>query len=216
MARSEPKGELWVKDYMTPERLQILRAADRALKELRRREILTGKTLLDDVEDRLGRLAETPASVVLVLQRFYWTTRAYHDYCVDDFAGARQALDQAHQAVAAAIEIAPFLLPLAYHCHEFRLQRARVARTQNHLSEMAGHLQEVRAMLEDRTPLCILSDGRPIDLSAVTGFYRGIPSLDPVELESLRVFFDEEYRRDRTTRLLMSLYVLPGFVIPYP
>ncbi len=71
-------------------------------------------------------------------------------------------------------------------------------------------------MLEDRTPLCTLSGGRPVYLSTVTAFYRGIPSLDPVEIESLRFFFDEEYRRDRTTQFLMSLYVLPGFVIPYP
>src|SRR4029077_20499381 len=175
VARSDPQGRSWVEEYWRPERLQLLRETDRALRQLRRREIPAGKALLDDVADRLGRLAEAPASVVLVVQRFYWTARAYYDYCTGDFAGAMQGLDRAHQAVASAIEMSPFLLPLAYHCHEFRLQRARVARNRDRLSEMAGHLREVRAMLEDRTPLCTLSGGRPVYLSTVTAFYRGIP-----------------------------------------
>lgn len=216
MARSCPEGRRWVEEYWGPERLQLLRGTDQALRHLRRQQMQQGKDLLEEVEGRLARLAETDLSVILVVQRFYWTARAYQDYCVGDHDQAAQALDRAHQAIVSAIEIAPFLLPLANHCHEFRLQHARVARSRRRWREMKEHLREVRAMLEDRAPLCTLSDGRAISLSTVTDFYRTIPSLGAEELEALRFFFDEKHRRDRIDRFLMGLYVLPGVVIPYP
>ena len=53
--------------------------------------------------------------------------------------------------------------------------------------------------------------GLPLDRD---GLLPGDSVADPVEIESLRFFFDEEYRRDRTTQFLMSLYVLPGFRHP--
>lgn len=220
VARSGPEGRRWVEESWRPERLRLLLGTERALKRLRRGQIREGKDLLDRVADRIDqseRLAEAPASVLLVMKRFYWSTLAYHAYCMEDLDRAGQALDQAHQSIVSALEIAPFLLPLAHHCHEFRLQHARVARKRRRWREMAGHLQAVRAMLDgDWLPLCMLGDGRPIHLSDVTDFYRAIPSLDPAEMQSLRFFFDPAYRRDRIDRFVMSLYVLPGVVIPYP
>jgi hypothetical protein len=216
VARSGPEGKRWVEEYGIEQRLQLAEMTERALQQLRGQQIRAGKELLEEVESRLERLEGAPSSVLLVMKRFFWATLAYYHYCIDDLDRAEQTLDLAHQAVVSAIEAAPCLLPLALHCHEFRLQHARIARRRRRWSEMREHLQTVRAMLEDRIPLCILSDGRPIYLSALTGSLRSIPSLDLEEIESLRFFLDEEHRRECIGASLMSLYVLPGVVIHSP
>lgn len=216
VARSGPEGKKWMEEYGIEERLRLTDMTQEALQRLRRQQIREGKELLDHAQSRLERLDGVPASVLLVMKRFYWAALAYYHYCVDDIDLAEQHLERAHQAVVSAIEAAPFLLPLALHAHEFRLQHARVARYRRRWSEMRERLQEVRAMLEDRIPLCTLSDGRPVYFSTVVDFLRAIPSLDPEEIESLRFFLDAEYRHECIDLSLMSLYVLPGVVIHYP
>jgi hypothetical protein len=213
-ARSGPEGAAWVSEYLLADRRELISATERALQLLRRHQLQEGKDLLDDVASRLERLTGD-ASVVLVVRRFFWSALAYYHYCLEDFTSAAEALEQAHQAIVSAIEISPFLLPLAIHCHEFRLQHARVARSRRRWREMRGHLEEVRAMLDDRAPLCALSGGRSIYFSAVSDFHRAIPSLDPEEIESLRFFFDGEHRREQMSFFFLSLYALPGVVIPY-
>jgi hypothetical protein len=214
--RSGPEGRRWVEEYGSDQRLQLAEMTEHALQKLRRQQIRVGKELLEEVESRLERLEGVPPSVLLVMKRFFWATLAYYHYCVGDLDRAERTLDLAQQAVVSAIEAAPFLLPLALHCHEFRLQHARVARRRRRWSEMREHLQAVRAMLENRIPLCTLSDSRPVYLSALTESLRSIPSLDLEEIESLRFFLDEEHRHECIGASLMSLYVLPDVVIPYP
>jgi hypothetical protein len=214
--RSGPEGKRWMEEYENEERLRLTDMTQRALQLLRRQQIAEGKELLDHVESRLDRLDGVPASVLLVMKRFFWAALAYYHYCVDDAALAEQNLERADQAVVSAVEAAPFLLPLALHAHEFRLQHARVARYRRRWSEMRERLQEVRAMLEDRIPLSVLSDGTPVYFSTIVTFLNAIPSLDAEEIESLRFFLDGTYRRDCIDLIFMSLYVQPGVVIHYP
>ena len=216
VARSGPEGAQWMSEYRKAGRADLIQSADCALEQLRRQRLPEGKALLDQVAGQLELLDGVPASLRLVIQRFFWATLAYYHYCIGELERAEQALDQAHQAIVSAIESAPFLLPLAIHSHEFRLQHARVARRRRRWRDMKERLQEVRAMLEDRLPLCTLSDGRTIYLSTVADFHRALPALDAEELASLRFFLDEEHRRQSIDSFLMSLYVLPGVVIQYP
>jgi len=214
VARSGPEGEAWVAEYFLAGQ-DLLSTTERALQLLRRQQIQEGKDLLDHVEGQLAA-GSASASVLLVMQRFHASALAYYHYCLEDFTSANEALEKAHQAIVSAIEIASFLLPLAVHCHEFRLQQARVARSRRRWNEMRERLEEVRAMLDDRAPLCVLSDGRPIYLSTVSDFHRTIPSLDSEEVDSLRFFLDAEHRCEQMNRFFQSLYVLPGVVIHHP
>lgn len=216
VARSGPEGERWLEEYRQDDRRRLAGLTERALQQLRRQQIREGKELLDQVESGLARLDELPPSVLLVMQRFFWSTLAYYHYCVEDLEAAEQALEQAHRCVVSALEIAPFLMPLALHAHEFRLQRARVARHRRRWQEMRERLQEVRAMLEGRIPLLHLSDGRPIRFADLAEHYRAIPALDAEEIDSLRIFFDREHCREKLDAFFLNLYVLPGVVIPYP
>jgi hypothetical protein len=215
IARSSLEGKRWVEEYRS-EQWRLAEMSDHALQQLRRQQLREGKDLLDQVASRLEETDGIRPSVLLVLQRFYWATLAYYHYCIGELDQAERLLDRAQQAVVSAIETEPFLLPFAMHCHEFRLQNARVARYRRRWHEMRERLQEVRGMLENQLPLCALTDGRPIYFSNIVEFLRAIPSLDAEELESLRFFLDDEHRREYIQQALMSLYVLPGAVIQYP
>ncbi len=189
----------------------LSRSIDRALLELRRRKISEGKDLLDQVEQELASLPVEP-SVLLVLQRFYWSTQAYYHYCVEELDLAEEGLERARQAIVAVLDRAPFLLPLAIHCHEFLLQRVRIARHRRRWPEMKHHLLRVRRMLEDQEPLCVLADGRPIRMATLVDFHRAIPGPEPGELEALRFFLDRSYRAEAISSTFMNLYTMPDSV----
>lgn len=216
VSRSGAQGKEWLIEYLAESRTSLPNAIELALQQLRRQRIREGKDLLDEVERELQRLEGVPPSVVLVMERFFWSTAAYYYYCVEELDLAGQALERAHQAVVDAIEHAPFLLPLAIHCHEFRLQHARIARYRRRWTEMRSCLQEVRGMLENEIPLCVLSGHRPLYLSTLVDFHRGIPLLETGEVEALRFFFDREHRTEAMNQVFMNLYAIPGSVTPYP
>jgi hypothetical protein len=215
-ARSGEEGRRWIEEYRRPEFQRIAGAAHQALFLLRGRQLDAGRARLAEAEAGLRSLQGATASILRVIERFYFGVLAFQQYCDEDFGGAAASLHRAHEAVAAAIGDRRFLLPLANHCHELRLHHARVARNRRRWPEMWSHIAAARAMMEDQLPLCVLADGTAVHFSTLGAFYGTLPELNVEELEFLAGQLDARLRLQLFERFVGRLCAIPGFVIPYP
>jgi hypothetical protein len=209
-------GRRWYEEYRSPDCHRIGTELDLALGLLRQRQIGPAKELLVAAEARLAALApRSSPAVVRVLERWYHSTYAYFRYFVGDGEGAKDSLDCARGSMAAAIELAPFLVVLATACCEFSLHYARIARRQRRWQEMARAIDAGRAMVDDRQALCQLGSGREIFISEVDGFYRAMTPADDNEREALEVLLNAELRRNGFERAIRGIELIPNVVVPF-
>lgn len=209
-------GRQWIADFKATELLQLTKWSEQAVALLRRRQSEAALDLFSRIERGLPAVNGVPPAGRQLFDRFYYGARAYLSYCREDWEGAHGDLQRAHDAVAASVSRVGFLLPLAQHAAELRLQRARISRNQNRWEEMRQHVQAVRGMMEDRAPLCELADGTPVFFSTLAEFYNAIPSLLDAERESLRNMLEPRQRLANFEMYVRWLYALPGFTILYP
>lgn len=214
VARSGDEGRAWVERYGPARELEELATA--ALVLLRRKRYDEGYALLERMGAQMRAAPLAEPSMHAVVERWYYGVLGYYFYCLDQFDPAEQAMVRAHEAVTAAVGGRRFLLPLANHCHEFRLHRARIARNRARWDEMRTHVDQVRAMMGGVLPFCVLDDGTPVGISAIRAFYDAIPSLTDAERGSLKGLLDDAARRRAFEQFVSAMYRLPGFVIPYP
>ena len=217
-ARSGEEGRAWAELYR--QHRPLVRRSDEALDLLRRRRIDQGRASLDRMAEGMAALAASPQavpdSVRCVLDRWYQGTLGYYHYCRDEHDAAQRAMDLAHAAVSRAISRRRFLLPLANHCHEFRLHQARIERNRRGWKEMLARIEEARGMIEDREPLCELPGGEKVFMSTLRRFFEGLGELTAAERQALDLFFDDDLRRRLFDRFVRRLRVLPGFAITFP
>lgn len=213
VALSGDEGRTWVDYYRLTRSNELKLLSDRSLDLLRRRQLRDAREILDQVEGRLQRL--DAASLRHVLGRWYYGTLAYYYYCMDDLDRAGEILTLANKSVISSIEQKSFLVSLATHCMDIRLQHARVSRSQMRWREMVYHLEAVKGMAEGILPFCTLTNGTPIDLAAVRNFYDSIP-LNEKERDSLNAFLDDDLRCTYFSQHIKRVCVIPGFVLPYP
>ena len=109
-----------------------------------------------------------------------------------------------------------FLLPLADACHEFCLHHARIARNQNRWQDMFARIADVRGMMANQAPLCVLSDGRKIDYDTLTEYYRNIGDLDPADQEEIEPMLTKSGRLELLDSFIRRMLALPNFAIQYP
>jgi hypothetical protein len=214
VSRSGDAGRDWMLAYARPEHAAIVEATDQALALCLQRRFAPARGLLDEAGARLAALPEARASIVHVLERWVHGVSAYHDYCVEDYEPARRGLDLAAEAIRAAVDQDRFLLPLAHHCHEFHLHHARIARNRRRWPEMREHLGIVRAMLENRAPLCVLGDGTEVGYAQLARHCATLPDIPAEAQASLTLFSDQALRSKHHDRFILALYLLPGVVIP--
>jgi hypothetical protein len=214
VARSGDEGRGWVERYGPARALEEL--ATGALGLLRRKRYDDGYALLERLDEKMRAAPWAEPSMRSVVERWYYGVLGYYFYCLDQFDPAEQAMMQAHEAVTAAVGSRRFLLPLANHCHEFRLHRARIARNRARWDEMRMHVDYVREMIVGGVPFCVLDDGTPVGISAIRAFYDAIPSLTDAERGSLKRLLDDTARLRAFEHFVSAMYRLPGFVIPYP
>ena len=213
VAASCEAGRYWCDQYRQEEYKALERGAFHALVLLRKGKVEAGCFILASVESSLRNVQPMPASILCILERWYYGILAYAHYCCEKFDEAMQALDQADGAVSAAIELAPFLVTFADHCFEFRLQRARIARNRRRWQEMRHHIEGARKMIEGQQPFCVLSDGRAIYRQTVREFCASLP-LPPEENVGPGLAKDVEARLKDFDQIAAGLYAGPGLVIP--
>ena len=214
VSRSGDAGRDWILEYERPEHVAVARGAEQALALCFQRRFESARALLDDIGARLAALKEARASIVHVLERWYHGVSAYHAYCVEDYEPAQRGLVLAAEAIRAAVDHDSFLVPLAHHCHEFHLHHARIARNRRRWAEMRGQLGIVRAMMENRTPLCTLGDGTRVDYALLARHCAALPEIPAEARASVSIFSDQALRSKLHDRFVLSLYLFPGMVIP--
>lgn len=209
-----PEAERWMEEYRREEIHQLILWSEAAVSALRGRRLEKGEGLLARVSDHLKDLdGQIRPSLFHVLNRWYTSALAYLQYCRDEMEQAHASLFRAHDAVRAAIERRPFLVILATHCYDFRLQHARIARNCRRWQEMRRHIATGRRMLENRQPLCRLDSGDEVHLREVDAFGAAILERQDEPREEVSSFFDPEARRRTFESFVREIYALPGFVI---
>jgi hypothetical protein len=214
IAHSGDMGRRWAEEYQSPACARLRRDLRQALALLRGYRIAAGRHLLDAAGERLRELGAAP-SVRQILTREHRSVLAYLFYLQEDLEQAEELLNAAQQAVRAAIEMQPCLVPHAIHCQEYCFQRARIARSRRRWDEMRRILDVARALVEDEAPLCVLSDGTPILFSTLDVYYRSLQGLGEGEAAYVRDLTDTDRRRRDLERFIDGLYLIPGFVIPF-
>lgn len=207
----------WLERYQHEEIGRLTGWAERAVASLRERRLEEGHALLDQLAKRIVELeGEVEPSILHILQRWHLSALAYYHYCVGEYRSAHRRLIEAHRAIEAAIQERPFLVLLANHCYDFQLQRARVARNAHRWREMRGYIERGRAMLDNRSPLCNLDDGRPVYISELDALYRTVAEHRGVEISDVQPLADPQRRRSSYERFVREMHALPDLIIPYP
>ncbi|MBV9110680.1 MAG: hypothetical protein JO306_14815 [Gemmatimonadetes bacterium] len=212
--RSGPEGTRWAEGYLESKPLEEL--STRALHHLRARRFEEGRAPLDELGAALAGGSARDPSVHAVLERWYYGVLGYWFYAQEEFDQADAAMARAHDAVTAALGLRRFLLPLANHCHEFRLHRARIARNRHRWDEMRAHVNDVREMVEGRLPYTVLADGTPVWIADICAFYASLPGAEPAEIAPVSRLLDDASRLADFEAFVRAMYGVPGFVIPYP
>lgn len=207
-------GRHWADAYSRYRHVAHL--CDEALTLLRRRKASQGLAVLQEAGRERDAMNGAEPSICAVMDRWYYGVLGYYLYTVDAFDDADRVMRQAADSVADAVAREPFLLPLAYHCHEFYLHRARIARNRMHWAEMREYVDEVRGMMEGRVPLCTRPDGTPVVIGDVQSFYRSLAPMTEAERSGCRTLLDENGELMRGfDRFVRVMYQLPWAVIPY-
>jgi hypothetical protein len=215
VALSGQKGQQWVQQYRESLCWDLALKTCEAVTLLRRSQVPAGRALLQEVESRLPQVRDLSISSFHVLERYFYPAQAYLQYCRDSYLLADSLLLRATEAVRAALEIEPFLLPMVDSCLDFGIQRIRIARALRQWPRMRQMVEEARRIVEEDEPLCVLRNGRSLRFSDLREFYDAIP-LTEEEKDSLRDLLDPEVRTELFERALAGIYALPGLVIPYP
>ncbi|MEO1370433.1 MAG: hypothetical protein AAFX50_24900, partial [Acidobacteriota bacterium] len=166
---SGPEARAWVDEY--EQHRDLIRLSSKALKLCHRRRFDEGFEALESMRRALRDRPALPGSIRAVLDRYYFGVSGYYFYRTRRWDEATEAMRQAKRAVVRAVEQAPFLLPLADACHEFCLHHARIARNQGRWREMFERIEDVRAMMRDQAPLCVLEDGSEVGYGVLTEHY---------------------------------------------
>ena len=203
VAASGGPGRAWAGRYGRHRRVELL--SNEALDQLRRRRPERASPLLRRAErERLQLGGDVELSIRCVLDRWLHGVRAYAEFLDGDLDTAASSLELARAAVAAAVSDAECLLPLAHHCHEFTLHRARIERNRQCWGEMRRLIDEARAMVLGEAPLCRLEDGREIHLLQLRQYFSRL-DLHGEELQALAPFFDDDLQRRLFERFVRQM-----------
>lgn len=210
------EGRRWYTQYLDSSCMELTVHLDRALGLLRSQRIEEGRAVLTRCGAELDRLRGSLApELVRVAERWYFSTSAYHRYVIGEGEMALWLLNRAVEALVAAIRQARFLVVLAGACCEFELHRARIARSRRDWTLMHEHLESGRAMVENRRPLCWLSEHQPIYFRDLDSFYRRLEDRCPEERATLAQLTDPELRARGYELQARRVELVPNVVVPF-
>jgi hypothetical protein len=210
------EAQRWLEEFQRPENFQWATNVFQAMVLFRRHENARALELLNAVDAALvARSPEFP-SIIHLLRRWHYSAMAYYHYLAGDLEDAKAALLQARDSVRLLLSSHPFLIPIATHCIDFRIQLARIARRENRWAEVKRHINTVRRIYADLHPFCVLESGKPVKISDLREFYLSLPLSDE-QKNGVRFALEEDYpHQEWIDRLEENIFALPDFVIPYP
>jgi hypothetical protein len=162
------------------------------------------------------RRSNTNDSIEFLGLRWYHSVLAYYFYCRGQFLRASAEMDRAEDTVKKAVALSQFLLPMLSICEESLIQKARIDRQQNKWDSMKRHLCKAEQMSRNQLPLCYIHE-RPVMEADITDYFLQLDSLSEQERDCsyIRSAVDPVYRQQLSNTVLASIYLVPGFVIPY-
>jgi hypothetical protein len=206
----------WLAEFQNEETLGIRHRLSVALDTVKRYDLKGGEALLAAIDQEIRGRDAGLLSVDNLLQRFRFTTLAYLHYLAGDLAKAKLGLLKAHDEIQKAISRHGFLIPVAIHCTDFIIQRARIARRECQWREAQRYIWMIRDIYSDIRPLCVLDSGRPIRLPDIREFYSSLPLDEEQQDQARRFVGDAVPVSERVEYLEEMVFSLPDVVIPYP
>jgi hypothetical protein len=206
----------WREEFEAPENRGLRSSLSQALGLLRTHRLQEGCDYLESVELRLRQSSSCRPSLLHFQCRYFFAAKAYLQYLSDNLEASRRSLDQAGEEIATAIELDRFLLPLAIHCTDFVIQKARIARRERKWIDVKRYIDCLEEMAFGERPFCILHTGEPIRLGDLERFFDSLP-LDEKQRRNAHLFLRGDLpTEERTARLSERIYTIPDMVIPYP
>jgi hypothetical protein len=210
------EGENWLLQYEMAKGMDVARRLDNTIRLCRRRRFEEAHSILagclNDLEDSKNKVDR---SVFSVMERWYFSTKAYMLYTYGDYDGARDNLAISSEAIRIAISEAYFLVGLAIGFAEFTVHYARIARDECKWDDMKRYLDLARAMHEDSVPLCELSDGRSIFAGTVDSFLATLSPRNDEEESSLRFLLNRDVLINSLELLIRRVEAMPNVVVPF-
>ena len=210
--KHSPEANLWVEEFR---RAIPQERSTRALRCFQNGRFEEGLRELRGYR-KIIHSACAAASVKLLGLRWYHSVLAYYFYCTGRYQRATDGMGRAEETVRNAVELCPFLLPMLSICEESLIQKARIERKQNRWREMKQYLATAELMDLDEEPLCYLNQ-HPVRQRDIDAYFLNLRDLSEAESRSstMRMVLDARYRRQKISATLASVYLVPGFVIPY-
>jgi hypothetical protein len=206
----------WLAELCDTDNVELQLLIKRSVRLFRRHELSSGLDLLAAIDHQLHLKVCGFASILRLLRRFEYAARAYAEYMVGDLESAKASLTKADLEISRIISLHEFLVPLAMHCTDFIIQRARIARRERRWAEVKEQISILERIFADCHPYCILDSGRPILLSDLREFLASLP-LDEEQRTLARLFLGEDSPvGERVGQLEELIFSFPDLVIPYP
>jgi len=211
-----PEGSAWLHELCGEPSLRLRLDLSTAMGMLREFDLEGGRRLLASIDGRLGAGPGSVSAVAGYLRRWHDSTLAYLHYLEDDFAAADTALHRAQGQVEALLDRHPFLLPMAVHCTDFVIQRARMARRRGRWADAKAQLRLLGSILAGTQSYCVLASGRPVALADLRAFFASLPLDEPGRLAAAAYLGDGATAAARVEQIAARIFALPDVVIPYP
>ncbi|HEY6323911.1 MAG TPA: hypothetical protein VJA16_20395 [Thermoanaerobaculia bacterium] len=211
-----PAGRGWLHELCDEPCLRLRLDLAVAMLMLREFDLEAGRRLLASID---GRLRAEPTGISRVsryLRRWHDSTLAYLHYLEDDLASADTALRRSQDQVEALLDDHAFLLPMAIHCTDFVIQRARMARRRGHWTEAKAQVRLLGSILTGTHPYCVLGSGRQVAVADLRAFFASLPLDETARLAAASYVGDGAAAEARLEQIAAQIFALPDVVIPYP
>jgi hypothetical protein len=210
------EAQRWLAEFQRPEYFQCATKVFHAMVLFRQHDRDRALGLLQAADVGISGCGAEFPSIGRLLRRWHHSAMAYFHYLEGDLESAKASLAMAGEEVRRVLSLHSFLIPIATHCIDFRIQLARIARRENRWADVKRHLTTVRRIYADEHPFCVLESGKLIKISDLRKFYQSLP-LTEEQKENVRFALEEDYpHHEWIDRLEENIFSLPDFVIPYP
>lgn len=209
------QGEAWFRLYLDAGGDDFGGRLDVGVLKIRRGQEAEGERILNECASTLDALESADPSIPLVLRLSYLSACAYRHYHHGELDSAQAVLDECDSVVAETLAVAPFLVPIAGRCCDFRLHRVRLARDQRRWQDMWRHLDRGRRMVSGEIPLCRAA-GQDFFMPEVCAFYRALEPADEIEREALDLLSQLQQRLQTFANRALAATLIPNMVVNYP
>jgi hypothetical protein len=193
--------------------LEVSKRTMAVVRDLQRRKLECAWRELEGCRAEMEAVvSRAPRPVATMVEIAYLSTLAYYHYHSDDFRAAREALARAVSLIEETISLAPFLVPCAGQCYDYRLHLARIARAECRWDEMFEQIQIGRKMVYGELPLC-RTVRAPVYIEDVCAFYRDARPLNEIEREALDRLSDPRTVQREYHNLCLAATVVPFIVV---